>query len=166
MKVEEIEVEMLPPPPRGDTEFSRLLALVLDDLIPIPGTKFRIGLDPLIGLIPGIGDASGTAMSSLILVHALRLGVPRVVIARMAANVLVNALVGAVPGVGDVFSAWFKSNRRNYALLNRHSGGKRVSTAGDWVFLGMILGFVVVVGLVVALASAYLAWRMLSLLFG
>jgi hypothetical protein len=83
-KVQEIETEVLPPESEDrKDEFARLLAYILDDLIPIPGTKYRIGLDPLIGLIPGLGDTSTAAFSSLILVHALRAGVPRVVLVRM-----------------------------------------------------------------------------------
>jgi len=119
-KVEEIEVEVVPPESQtmgGDRNLTGLLAWVLDDLFLIPGTKFRIGLDPLIGLVPGVGDTSTAALGSVILIRALQAGVPRIVIARMAAHLLLNAIVGAIPGLGDVFSVWFKSNRRNHDLL-------------------------------------------------
>ena len=167
-KVREIEVEVLPPARKDGHDFSRLLAWVLDDLIPIPGTKFRVGLDPIIGLIPGIGDTSTTAFASVILIRALRAGVPRIVLARMAANLLLNSLIGVIPGVGDVFSAWFKSNRRNYDLLQKHSvpGTRRVSTKGDWAFLIGLLAVVFAVVITLALAAGYLAFRMLSVLFG
>jgi hypothetical protein len=165
-KVQEIEMEVLSPAPDRRDESARLLAYILDDLIPIPGTKYRIGLDPLIGLIPGLGDTSTAAFSSLILVHGLRAGVPRVVLVRMAVNILINSILGALPGVGDLFSAWFKSNQRNYRLLRRHSAGPRVSTASDWVFLAALLLIVLAVALVMALAIGYLAFRMLSVLFG
>ncbi len=155
-----IEVEMLPPRPRGgrDTpDLSRLIAWLLDDLIPIPGTKFRVGLDPIIGLIPGLGDGSSAAISTMILFNAMRAGVPRIVLVRMALNVLVNALVGVVPGVGDLFSAFFKSNRRNYELLQRHAGNGAVrnSTTADWIFVaGLIAG---VLAFVIA-ASTVALW--------
>ena len=100
-KVPEIELELLPPASDRKEEFSRLLAYILDDLIPIPGTKYRVGLDPIIGLIPGLGDTSTAALSSVILVHGLRAGVPRVVLVRMAFNILINSILGALPGIGD-----------------------------------------------------------------
>ncbi len=159
-------MEVLSPAPDRRDESARLLAYILDDLIPIPGTKYRVGLDPLIGLIPGIGDTSTAAFSSLILVHGLRAGVPRVVLVRMAVNILINSILGALPGVGDLFSAWFKSNQRNYRLLRLHSAGPRVSTASDWVFLAALLLIVLAVALAMALAIGYLAFRMLSVLFG
>jgi hypothetical protein len=167
-KVREIEVEVLPADQTDGHDFARLLAWILNDLIPIPGTKFRVGLDPLIGLIPGIGDTSSTAFASLIIIRAMKAGVPRVVLARMAANLLINALVGAIPGIGDVFSAWFKSNRLNYQLLQKHSqpGFKQVSTAADWTFLIVLLGVVLILTIALALATAWLAWNMLRLLFG
>jgi len=160
-------MEVLPPEGKArEHEFSKLLAFILDDLIPIPGTKYRVGLDPLIGLIPGIGDTSSTAFASLILVRALRSGVPRVVLARMAANLLINGLVGAIPGAGDVFSAFFKSNHRNYQLLVKHAGNPRASTTGDWVFLGALLAAVLIVSIGTAVAAGYLTWKMLGLIFG
>lgn len=165
-EVQEIEMEVLPPGQDPGNEFSRLLAYILDDLIPIPGTSFRIGLDPIIGLIPGFGDASSTAIGSLILVRSLQAGVPRVVIARMGANMLINGLLGALPGVGDVFSAWFKSNRRNYQLLEKHAGSARASTTGDWVFLIALIAVIFAVAISTTLAVGYLAYRMLTLIFG
>jgi len=105
--VREVEMKVLPPASDRGDEFARLLAYILDDLFPIPGTKYRVGLDPIIGLIPGLGDTSTAAFSSLILVHGLRAGVPRVVLVRMAINILINSLLGSLTGVGDLFSAWF-----------------------------------------------------------
>ena len=166
-KAHEIEMEVLPPESQAQKdEFARVLAYILDDLSPIPGTKYRIGLDPLIGLIPGLGDTSTAAFSSLILVHSLRAGVPRIVLARMALNILINSILGALPGIGDLFSAWFKSNQQNYLLLKRHSGRSRVSTTGDWIFLIVLVTVVLVIAVTVALAVSYLAFRMFSVLFG
>jgi Domain of unknown function (DUF4112) len=165
-KVRDIQMELLPPASDRQDEFARLLAYILDDLIPIPGTKYRVGLDPLIGLIPGLGDTSTAAFSSLILVHALRAGVPRVVLVRMAVNILINSILGALPGIGDLFSAWFKSNQRNYRLLRRHSAGAHASTVADWFFLIALLVIVLAIALITALAVGYLAYQMISLLLG
>jgi len=169
MKTEarEVEFEVLPPErQRSESELSRLIAYVLDDLIPVPGTKYRVGLDPLLGLIPGIGDASTGAFATVILFQALRAGVSKVVIARMAANILLNALIGAIPGFGDIFSAWFKSNQKNYALLQKHSGSRRGSTTGDWVFLISLLSIIVLGIVTAALAAGWMAVNMLKFLFG
>ena len=93
------------------------LATLLDTALVIPGTNIRFGLDALIGLVPGIGDAVTTAMSLYIVHEAHQLGVPRHVIARMLANVALDGVVGAVPLVGDAFDVMWRSNRRNMRLL-------------------------------------------------
>jgi hypothetical protein len=93
------------------------LATLLDTAILIPGTNIRFGLDALIGLVPGIGDAVTTAMSLYIVHEAHQLGAPASVIARMLANVALDGVVGAVPVVGDAFDVMWRSNRRNMRLL-------------------------------------------------
>jgi hypothetical protein len=95
------------------------LAYALDNSIRIPGTGARVGLDAVIGLIPGIGDAAGTAMSAYIVIQAARIGAPVAVILRMLLNVGLETVVGAVPLVGDLFDAGWKANARNMALLRR-----------------------------------------------
>ena len=97
----------------------RGLAHLLDNSIPLPG-GFRVGLDAVIGLAPGIGDAAGAVLSAYILAQAARMGVPRAVLLRMAANVGIEAVVGAIPFVGDLFDAGWKANARNVALINTH----------------------------------------------
>jgi hypothetical protein len=94
------------------------LAWLLDSSIPIPGTRFTIGLDALIGLFPVIGDLVGVFLSSYILKEAAALGAPRSILVRMAFNVGVEGLVGMIPFAGDVFDAAFKANQRNVRLLN------------------------------------------------
>jgi hypothetical protein len=93
------------------------LATLLDTAILIPGTNIRFGLDALIGLVPGIGDAVTTAMSLFIVHEAHQLGAPAHVIARMLANVALDGVVGAVPLVGDAFDVMWRSNKRNMRLL-------------------------------------------------
>lgn len=119
---------------------AEILAKILDTAIRIPGTNLTIGLDPLIGLIPGIGDAIANLIGSTMLVLASQLQVPRIVLARMSLNLLLNGVIGAVPVVGDLFSVWFRSHARNAALLNRHSSlVGRPSTSADWAFVISIL---------------------------
>ncbi len=107
--------------PRAD-RFARLdaLARLLDTALVVPGTNIRFGLDALIGLVPGIGDAVTTATSLYIVHQAYQLGAPKHLIVRMLANVALDGFVGAVPVVGDVFDALWRSNRRNMALLRQH----------------------------------------------
>lgn len=170
----EIEVEVIPPDERDreqprripvdygrekpGTGLSKVIAFLLDDLFRIPGTNVRFGLDPLVGLLPGLGDiASGTA-ASLILITAVGQGVPRVIQLKMCLNVLLNAVIGAIPGVGDAFSFWFKSNARNHALLLKHMGKKGEISRGDWIFVGALLGIIaLVVFLVLFLVAAVLS---------
>jgi hypothetical protein len=93
------------------------LATLLDTAFVIPGTQVRFGLDALIGLVPGIGDAITTVMALFIVSEARALGAPPWLIGRMVANVALDGLVGAVPLVGDAFDVAFRANRRNMALL-------------------------------------------------
>lgn len=96
------------------------LATLLDTAFFIPGTNIRFGVDAMIGLIPGIGDAITTAMSLYIVHEARQLGAPRRLIARMLANVALDGVVGAVPFLGDAFDVMWRANRRNMTLLRNH----------------------------------------------
>lgn len=96
------------------------LARLLDSSIGIPGTRYRVGLDPLIGLIPGVGDFAGVLLSASILVSGARLGVPAALLLRMAANIGLEALVGTIPLLGDLFDAGWKANNRNVRIIERH----------------------------------------------
>ncbi|HVF34542.1 MAG TPA: DUF4112 domain-containing protein [Candidatus Saccharimonadia bacterium] len=95
----------------------RKLARLLDAAVRIPGTNIRIGLDALLGFVPGVGDAIGAALSGYIVLAAARLGLPKSVIARMLVNLGVDTVVGAVPVVGDLFDVAFRANTRNVALI-------------------------------------------------
>lgn len=117
----------------------------MDELLRVPGTRFRIGLDPIIGLLPGIGDTASAITSALVLFHAARSGVPKVLLVRMASNILINELVGVIPGIGDLFSFWFKSNSRNYELLKHYRSAPRASRKSDWIFLSAILGLLFII---------------------
>ena len=97
-----------------------MLATVFDTAFIVPGTNVRFGVESLLRLIPGIGDVMASAMSFYILYEASRLGVPRLLMARMAANVVLEGAVGVVPVAGDAFDIFFRANRRNVALLRAH----------------------------------------------
>jgi hypothetical protein len=97
-----------------------MLATALDTAFILPGTNVRFGVESLLRLVPGVGDAIASVMSCYLLYEASRLGVPRLVLARMAANVALEGLIGAVPLAGDAFDIFFRANRRNVALLRAH----------------------------------------------
>ena len=162
------EWEVLPPEVRQKRAslelLFRWLALIMDDFLGFPGTKFRFGLDPIIGLLPGIGDVASAIISALGLVYAARYGVPKILLTRMATNILVNEVVGIVPGLGDAFSFWFKSNVRNYELLRRYSAAPERSRRGDWIFLLAVLTLLFIIacaGLIVSLLVFQAIWHLI-----
>ena len=108
---------------RADPETIRRLnkfAELLDSQFQIPGTRFRMGLDGLIGLIPGVGDTATALLASYVLLEAYRLNAPTSLILRMLANIGIDWAVGSIPLAGDVFDVAFKANKRNVAMLLRH----------------------------------------------
>ena len=107
------------PPSRPDLRASRRLAILLDDLVRIPGTKQSIGLDAVLGLVPGFGDLVGSGISGAIMFDAVRARVPVPVLARMAWNLLLDAVLGLVPLVGDIVDVAHRANVRNYRLLEK-----------------------------------------------
>jgi hypothetical protein len=139
-------------------ESARLLARLLDDLVPIPGTSFRIGIDPILGLVPGAGDLIAAALSSWILVAASRLGAPAAVLARMGLNVAVDAVVGAIPFAGDLFDAGWKANVRNLRLLEDWMAKPREARRAS----GLVVAGIVAATLVAVAAVGWGAWQLLT----
>jgi hypothetical protein len=130
------------------------LVTLLDDRFRVPGTDFRFGLDPIIGvLFPGIGDAVTGIGSVGLLTLALRRGVPRVILMRMILNILVDVVAGALPVVGDIFDAAYKSNRRNLELIREHEAVESKPTRWDYaiVTLGVILAILSIIVPLVAM---------------
>jgi uncharacterized protein DUF4112 len=113
------------------------LARLWDAAFRIPGTGIELGLDPLVGLVPGIGDAAGALVSAYIVLEAVRFDVPGATLLRMLANVAIDAVLGTVPVIGDIFDVAWKANLKNVALIEHHvadpAGARRASRA--WIIL-------------------------------
>jgi hypothetical protein len=110
------EGEIPPGVDEAAVERMRTVAHVFDDLVRVPGTEFRIGIDPLLGAIPGVGDVLSTGLSLYVVLESARLGVSFTTLLHMLANVTIDAAVGAIPVVGSVFDAIWKQNKRNLEL--------------------------------------------------
>ena len=139
-------------------EALRQVAHLLDDAIVLPGTSYRIGLDPLIGLVPVLGDLLSPLFSIAMLWQARELGVPKVVQLRMVMNVAIDAILGIVPLAGDLFDAAWKANLKNLALLERHAREEHRPSAGDWAFVAAMVGLVAGIALAPVLLI-YLIWQ-------
>ncbi len=141
------------------------LAWLMDRAIPIPGTKLRVGLDALLGLVPGWGDSiTGVIQTALVLTTLAHYRVPKAVAARMAANVVLDNVVGFVPFLGDLFDMGFKANTRNMALLSevrqRQDQGEPMPSAPSIRYLALVgVVLVSVLGLIfigVVAVTAYI----------
>ena len=164
------EWELLPPEEKQkraslDPLF-KWIAVVMDDFLRVPGTKFRFGLDPIIGLLPGIGDTGSAIVSAFALIVAARRGVPKILLARMSLNILINEVVGIIPGLGDAFSFWFKSNVRNYELLKKYSALPGRSSKSDWIVVIAVLVLLFMIVCAGLLASFFVLQEIGKLLTG
>ena len=140
-----------------------LLARWTDTVFRIPGLNIRFGLDAILGLIPGAGDILTSLASLYILGAANRYNVPRITLARMATNILLDTLVGAIPLVGDLFDVYWKSNRRNVDLLRRHMSAapgadKSLQRRDRWFVIAVIVGLVLLMIAAGAVAIWILSW--------
>ncbi len=139
---------------------AELLAKILDTTVKIPGTPFYVGLDPLLGLIPGIGDMLVNLIGTVILILAARLQVPQIVIARMSLNLLINGTIGAIPILGDLFSLWFRSHARNAEVLRRAATQPYRETQQARIYVGCIIAGTV---LLLSFAIAAICWIVVKL---
>ena len=144
----EVDWEVLPPEaqskPRTPVEsVFHLVSLVMDRLIRIPGLKKRLGLNPIVDLVPGFGDIAVALVSVSVIIYGIRRKVPKIVLSRMAVNVFINEVVGLIPIIGSAFAFWFQANTRNYHLIRGHIDTPGRSTKSDKIFVSVILGLVV-----------------------
>ena len=158
--VDFVEVEVLPP--EGKTKqpgeldpFIKLVSRLLDTVFVVPGTRIRFGIEPLIGLIPILGDQVTALISAALLYRSVQHRLPKIALVRMALNILINAVVGMVPLVGDLFVLWYKPNIRNYKILQRFAGQTGAVTTGDWMFVSILIGSTFFLIVVVTLVLIY-----------
>ena len=146
------------------------LGWLMDDLFRIPVLGWRFGLDAIIGLIPALGDTTTSLVSLYILASAVRYRVPKITLLRMGANIAIDYVLGSVPVIGDLFDAYWKSNKMNVELLKRRAPGSAIEAekgrASDWLFVGLII--LVLVGLLLgsAIVSLYLGVKLIQLITG
>ncbi|MEO8259117.1 MAG: DUF4112 domain-containing protein [Acidobacteriota bacterium] len=145
---------------RRRLESLRQLQHLLDNAFRVPGTNLRFGWDPVIGAVPWVGDVLAALMSCAIVVQAHHMRLPRAVQARMLLNTAIDVVVGSVPVVGDVADVFWKSNAKNFALLERHGAEVRPATVGDRLFVAGIVLAVLALALA-PLVMMYLAFRLL-----
>lgn len=139
------------------------LAHILDSAIPLPG-GYRMGLDGLLGLIPGVGDVIGSVLSSYIIGQAYQLGASPMLLLRMGGNIVVDTIVGVIPVVGDLFDFAWKANRRNVALLDRHlANPQQTKQRSTLLMIGLMMGLVAVVIAIVYAVITLLGWVWTSL---
>ena len=148
--------------PDSQVRNARALARVLDSAVGIPGTPIRIGLDAILGLIPGGGDVAAAALSGYIVLTAARRGVPTPVIARMLVNVLADTAIGSIPILGDLFDVAFKANQKNVDLLERHD---RAPGTVRRQSKGVVVSVVAAIA-IIALGVGVLAFFLARLLWG
>jgi hypothetical protein len=146
--------------PLTEGQEQRLKALghisrLLDSAFVLPGTEIRIGLDPLFGLIPGLGDLTSPLFAIALLWQSRDLGIPRVIQLRMIFNVAIDALVGLLPLAGDIFDFAWKANDRNFALLERYAYEHRRPSASDYLF---VTGSIVLLLVIAAIPFLLAGW--------
>ena len=137
-------------------EALRGAARLLDSAFEIPGTGYRIGLDPIVGLMPLVGDLFSPLFTIALLWQARDLALPRVVQLRMLFNVAIDTLVGMVPIAGDLFDFAWKANNMNMALLDRHAYEERRASPGDWAFVVLAVVVLLVIASVPLLLAGWL----------
>ena len=142
----------------------RWWAELLDTRFRIPGTNIRFGIDPILSLMPGFGEMSTPIFTMVLFAQALRLGVPKVVLIRMAINALLDAAIGALPLVGQVADLFWRANVTNLALLERHARPGVRPTSGDFAFVwGMtaLMGLLVAIPVIIGVLIAVTIWTWL-----
>ena len=137
----------------------RRVAELLDSAFVLPGTTYRIGLDPIIGLVPWVGDLVSPLFTVALLWQGRDVRVPKVVQGRMIVNAAVDAIIGAIPFAGDLFDFGWKANQLNMALLERYAYEDHPASFGDWVFVFTMIAIVILLAAVPFVIAGWLiAW--------
>jgi len=149
----------LPLPPGSPARISRTFAWLLDDLIGVPGTRLRFGVDPILSLVPFAGTAVGAVMGSVILVDAIRLRAPVSVLIRMVGNYVIDWLVGLLPFLGAFLDAAYRSNHKNFKLLERTIADReQVRRTTFWYWISIVAMVMVIIAVVLAVPIGLLLW--------
>lgn len=135
------------------------IAWIMDQCFRIPGVKWRFGAEAIIGLVPGAGDVLGGIVGLVVLVRAFQYRLPKVVIARMIFNNVIDVTVGTIPILGDVFDVFWKSNTKNMKLFHKYAGQPEQSTTRHWLFLFSLIGFFVMIFFFIIAAIIYVLSR-------
>lgn len=135
---------------------------VLDEAITIPGIGVRVGLDPILGLLPGGGDVVTGLLSVYVVFEAAKMGLPAPTLGRMGFNILLDVLSGMVPVLGDLFDVGWKANSRNVALIEKHLAAPVPSRAADKVFAFLVIGALVALVIGVAALSVWIVAQLWS----
>jgi Domain of unknown function (DUF4112) len=144
---------------RSNLDLLRRWAVLLDSAFIIPGTNVSLGLDAILGLVPGIGDLASPVYTGLLLVTGLRMRLPIVVQARMVLNAAIDMLIGLVPIIGDVADIAWKANLRNLALLERHARPGIPPARGDYIFVFLCIALVASIAIIPIALLVWLLWR-------
>ena len=148
-------------PPDVSLAWLRSWALLLDAKFRIPGTNVRFGIDPLLSLIPGLGDLASPMFATLLIVQAMHQRVPKIVVLRMLGNALLDAFLGAIPIAGTVADVFWRANMRNLALVERHARPGRPPSRGDYAFafaIAVVFGMAVLIPVALAIWLAMMFW--------
>jgi len=133
--------------------------VLLDSAFRVPGTNLTFGLDPILGLIPWLGDLTTPLFAGLLLLHAVRMRIPRVVQLRMVINAVIDLLIGVVPVVGDLFDFGWKANVMNLGLLERYAHPGSKASRGDWIFVAVVIGTLFAIAVTPFVVVAWLLSR-------
>ena len=157
MKIETVQV------PNDDERFKWLdkVATWMDSRFVIPGTKIRFGLDPIITFFPVAGDVTTILISSMLVYQMHQYGASRKLVIKMMGNVLLDAVLGAIPVIGVVFDLAYKANERNVKLLKEHYLEGKHQGSGTWIIVSILLGIILLV-----IGILHLFWLLLDSLFG
>ena len=159
MKPRVVRIRQLTPGQEHRLAVLRHFSRLLDSAMVVPGTTFRFGLDPILGLIPGLGDLVSPLFTIGVLWQARDLGVPKVVQLRMIFNVAIDTLLGMVPLAGDLFDFAWKANDMNLALLERHASEEHRPSTGDWLF---VAGMFLILAIIAVAPFFVLGWLLSS----